>query len=428
MALVYQPMTSGQRAWLAIAIAVAVHLVLLPFVAKDAVFKFVAPPKRAQISLVPWNGSSTTASNQRSQSSTSRPTTPKTAAEKKKEEEEKAAQLKATGQIVSIGAPQNQEAPVVPTKYLSEYDSRVLKETRARETSAFYKNALSTVQKEGKKERVDQQTKATVAPLAEPPPGTSTASGKEGGGRVQAAKEASTPTRERRDRVALQTAENGTVQNRGASEALHGNGRRLAMAQGASKSQIEGRGEGAPGGQQGAPSGTGQPLKLALDNPLETLGPIAGGPMSDHLPDVEEGDGTFLNTRAFIGASYLNRVKETVARIWTPDVQEAERTHDPTGQTYGYKDRSTLVSYTFNQRGDIVSVKVDRSSGVPFLDEIAVNAFKKAERIPNPPQQILGPDGTATFGFMFVLSSSGGSGLVRMGPAYMPGSPAARGW
>src|SRR5258706_10139876 len=34
--------------------------------------------------------------------------------------------------------------------YLSEHDSGVLKETRARETSPFHKNALSKVQREGK--------------------------------------------------------------------------------------------------------------------------------------------------------------------------------------------------------------------------------------------------------------------------------------
>src|SRR6185436_13685807 len=46
------------------------------------------------------------------------------------------------GQVVDLG-PTNELAPEKPTKYLSEHDSRVLKETRARETSAFNKNALS---------------------------------------------------------------------------------------------------------------------------------------------------------------------------------------------------------------------------------------------------------------------------------------------
>src|SRR5947208_3483449 len=59
---------------------------------------------------------------------------------------------KMAGQVVSLGQPQDERPPDKPTKYLSEHDSRVLKETRAKETSAFHKNALSKVQREGKNE------------------------------------------------------------------------------------------------------------------------------------------------------------------------------------------------------------------------------------------------------------------------------------
>src|SRR5205085_5979095 len=67
-----------------------------------------------------------------------------------------------SGQVVSLG-PTNEQTPDKPTKYLSEKDSRVEKETRARETSAFYKNALSRLQKEGRNDKPEQGAPATSA-------------------------------------------------------------------------------------------------------------------------------------------------------------------------------------------------------------------------------------------------------------------------
>ncbi len=432
MALPYQPLSRPARVWTAIAIALAVHIAILPFVAKDAVFHFTGRPQRASVSLVPWNANSAAAAASRERSASSLQTTakksavPKTDEEKKKEEE----LAKVNGQLVSLGPPQDERAPVVPTKYLSEYDSRVLKESRARETSAFFKNALSKVQKEGKDERVDAKPRNNTAAPVPPPPGTSQVAGKEGGGQVAKAATITTPWRARQDRVQIETAADGTVRNRSASDALRGDDKRLAMAQPFSRSntQVEGRGEGAPGGNLGAPSGTAQPLKLALDNPLQSLGPIAGGPMPDHLPDVNEGEETMLNSRSFRFAGYLNRLKESVGRIWTTDVQDAARTRDPSGQTYLYKDRRTEVVFSLNKSGEILEVKVGQSSGVDFLDRVAVEAFKKAERIPNPPPGLIGASGSVTLGFTFILESDRNGPSIKMGPAYLPNSPAARGW
>jgi len=429
MALPYQPLSPAQRVTIAVLAAVAVHIAILPLIAKDALFKFTGPPHRTQISLLPSGANSNSLSAQeraKSQSSSSKATAPKTEEEKKKEEEEKIEQAKINGQIVSIGPPQDERKPIVPTKFLSEYDSRVLKEMRARETSAFYKNALSKEQKEGKKERVEQKPHATADTA--PPEGNSSVDGKEGGGHVAQAT-TSTPTRVRQDKVQMEVAQDGSVRNRNASDAMKGDGRRLAMLDPKQQnSSIEGKGQGAPGGVRGALNGAGQPLKLSLDNPLETLGPIAGGPMPDHLPDVEEGDQTLLNSNSFVYASYMNRLKETVARIWTSDVQSAASSRDPTGQTYLYKNRRTDVTFTLNKTGEIVDAKVGKSSGVEFLDEVAVGAFKKAERIPNPPPGLIGPNGMVTLGFSFILESGRDGPMIKMGPAYLPGSPAARGW
>jgi hypothetical protein len=71
---------------------------------------------------------------------------------------------------------------------------------------------------------------------------------------------------------------------------------------------------------------------------------------------------------------------------------------------------------------------VAATSGVPYLDQVAADAFRKAERFPNPPSGLVGPEGRFTSTFAFTLLSDSGGGRIRLGPAYVPGSPAHRGW
>ena len=99
--------------------------------------------------------------------------------------------------------------------------------------------------------------------------------------------------------------------------------------------------------------------------------------MPDHLPDVNEGDETLLNSRSFRFAGYLNRLKEAVGRIWTTDVQDAARTRDPSGQTYLYKDRRTEVVFSLNKSGEILEVKVGQSSGVFVSSSIHTSGDEK---------------------------------------------------
>ena len=101
---------------------------------------------------------------------------------------------------------------------------------------------------------------------------------------------------------------------------------------------------------------------------------------------------------------------------------------DPTGQLYSFRDRRTVIEFTLDKSGEIKDVKVQASSGVDYLDRVAVDAFKKAERFPNPPTGLLGTDGVITMPFAFTLLATTGGARMQMGPAYLPGSPAQRGW
>ena len=416
MSLPQKPAKRRSRLLAALLASLGVHLLLLPWIAKDAVFHVPGRAKRTLVGLVATPNSQVQHAQQGPPSNTPSsghsqdlsPKLPPPIAEPEKPQPPD----QVSGQVVSLGQPQDERPPDKPTHYLSEHDSRVLKETRARETSPFFKNALPKAQREGQ---------AAAAPSA-------VRSGENGGtqardGRIVAA----VPKQTRQDRVQIQEAPDGTVANRGAHDAVPGEGEKFQLAQPGTAEQSDSGSPGIPGLAPGAPSKRG-PLTLTLDRPGEFAGKIAGGPMSDHLEGIEEGDETLLNSRAFKYAGYLNRVKETVARIWVPAVEDQAQRHDPNGHMYSFKDRRTVVEYTLDRSGEVRDVHVLESSGVSYLDQVAVDSFRRAQRFPNPPPGLFNEAGTARLGFAFTLLAAPDGLRMSFGPAYLPNSPAARGF
>src|SRR4051812_8293323 len=60
--------------------------------------------------------------------------------EKKREEEKKKDEKKPDGQVVDVAKGNEEKAP--DAKYLAEHDNKVQKETKAREQTPFYRNAM----------------------------------------------------------------------------------------------------------------------------------------------------------------------------------------------------------------------------------------------------------------------------------------------
>ena len=72
---------------------------------------------------------------------------------------------------------------------------------------------------------------------------------------------------------------------------------------------------------------------------------------------------------------------------------------------------------------------VTASGDGPLADERrAVDAFKKAERFPNPPIGLMDQHGLVRLPFAFTLLAAQGGLRLSVGPAYLPGSPAQRGF
>jgi TonB family protein len=154
-----------------------------------------------------------------------------------------------------------------------------------------------------------------------------------------------------------------------------------------------------PGGG-GARGGAGPSLMPSE----EQLARAIGGGTQDALKDIDDGDETALNSKRWRFASFFNRVKRQVAEHWHPD--EVYRQRDPTGSVYGRRNRYTELRIQLNPDGRLSKVALAQPSGLEFLDDEAVEAFKEAEPFPNPPRQLI-ENGTINFGFGFLFDLNG---------------------
>ena len=303
------------------------------------------------------------------------------------------------GQVVDVAPGNEQESP--DAKYLAEKNNRVDKETKAKDQTPFYRNAMPNRTSTTPRPDVGRDEAQRVA-----------VSGNGGTGqdprKAQKAGQKSVfdvPTLQKRDPIALkQDTPDGpgpSVKNQSERAAVTGNANRLKIEAG----NPGGDGEQASDGKAGLPS-------LAQLMPSQAqMDKIIGAAPNDHLQDVEQGDGTFLNTKEWKYATFFNRVKQAVGRNWDPN--EPLRMRDPTGEIYGGRDRYTILTVTLGGDGLVKDIKVQRSSGVDFLDEAAVASFHKAQPFPNPPPGLMGKDGTVSFPFGFYLET-GGRPLMRI--------------
>jgi TonB family protein len=153
------------------------------------------------------------------------------------------------------------------------------------------------------------------------------------------------------------------------------------------------------GGAGGVPAPDFRPTPDLIDRTI-------GSGTRDYLPDVEDGETTALNARRWKYATFFNRVKEQVAQNWHPEV--AYRLRDPNGNIYGHKDRLTVLQVSLHPDGKVAKLYVTQPSGVEFLDDEALEAFRAADPFPNPPSALIDEESqliTFRFGFMFEIDN-----------------------
>ncbi len=312
--------------------------------------------------------------------------------EKKKEEKKPDKPEEAPGQVVAVPPGNGQEDP--NAKFASETSNKVQKQTRAKETDPFYKNAMpkrtSRTPQEGN--GTDATDKAQVA--GNNGIGQDDRPLREGGAQKRAME---VPDVQQRSEIAMRETDpsnaGANISNRSETDAIQGNSNRLKIQPGS------GDGEDASQGRAGIPG-----VANLLPSPA-VLDKITGAAANDHLQDVEEGDGTYLNTKEWKYASFFNRVKQSVSQQWNPGQQL--RLRDPTGNIYGGRDRYTVLAVTLTNQGNVREIYVEKSCGLDFLDLEAIQAFERSQPFPNPPPGLVQADSSVRFQFGFFLEMSG---------------------
>lgn len=310
--------------------------------------------------------------------------------EPKKPEEPKAE--KAPGQVVET-VPGNQQRSD-DAKFAAESDNKVDRETISRDRRA---GAQVTTPKS----TAPKSEQVSGAPEAEGALAIGSGGVGDQPGKAQAEEKAGNkveiPSIEKRDEVSLRLSPDGvgSVQNRKGSDELRGNSDRFRIQVG----QGEGEADADRAGNQGTAGGE----SLRLFPSAAVVDRIIGAPAPDHVEGVAEDEGTFLNTREWRYASFMNRLKKGVSQTWDPNA--VARVRDPTGNIYLWKDRRTWVSVTLRSDGSLKDIYVEESSGVDFLDREAVAAFERAQPFPHPPQGMLDEQGQIHFQFGFFIDT-----------------------
>jgi len=147
---------------------------------------------------------------------------------------------------------------------------------------------------------------------------------------------------------------------------------------------------------------------------------VYGGPKLVHLDDVpaEEmvryryGDGR----TASIWEKWIEMSPNYIAfwNKWDPGAMSPHHSH-------------TGDHVNFILAGEITDVHILGSSGVQYLDTVAVESFRIVQRFPNPPPGLIGDAGSIKLPFAFTLLAAANGLRLQVGPGYLPGSPAARG-
>ncbi len=191
-------------------------------------------------------------------------------------------------------------------------------------------------------------------------------------------------------------------------------GERVAVARPGGDLRMPELGERGEGGRR--PGGT-RGTDLSLSS--EALARIAGGPSMDGVGEgLEEGEATWLQSREFKYATFMNRMRSEIGQQWYPRVRDAQRERDPDGSLFFYRERTVVLGLTLDTDGNVKDLSVMQSSSVDFFDRVAVSSVRAAQPFPNPPRGMFHSEGEVRIPFSFTMyPGSGRAALFWRAPA-----------
>jgi len=146
-----------------------------------------------------------------------------------------------------------------------------------------------------------------------------------------------------------------------------------------------------------------KPLKMDPDSfkvfdPKKELSEINNGPstLSIALPDnIALGSMTTLNTDRHLFYSFYSRLESRTYPRWSDLVHKTIESYPPEvrKKLFGQRRLTTQLIILLKPNGEFHRAEIHSSSGIKKLDMTSALAFQDARIFPNPPKEMVRPDG-----------------------------------
>ncbi|MBY0370357.1 energy transducer TonB [bacterium] len=142
-------------------------------------------------------------------------------------------------------------------------------------------------------------------------------------------------------------------------------------------------------------------LGLAAITPDDLLSTFEGTIGSDDLNSPNAS--ALLSAEHYARLSFVDRINQLIGHHWRRDIDHQLSTLYRTGRRLEQEQSVTTVMVNVDQRGVVKRVFLTASSGTPSLDEAAIQAFRSASPIPNPPRELIRSDGLVPIRWTFIV-------------------------
>jgi TonB family protein len=161
--------------------------------------------------------------------------------------------------------------------------------------------------------------------------------------------------------------------------------------------------------------GPGPPAPPTTRSPVSLPARCLEKPAQAKAPPAEAAtvgkDETAINAKLWVYAMYFNRMKAKLREQWKPADEYQRR--NPDVSRFGEQFLLTQLQVTVRPDGWLERVTIERSSGLDFLDHLAIEAFERAQPFGDPPCNLLKDTGLLHFRFGFAFDTKPSAASVR---------------
>lgn len=119
--------------------------------------------------------------------------------------------------------------------------------------------------------------------------------------------------------------------------------------------------------------------------------------------DIELGSITVLNTDPLLHYSFFERFNQLSYHRWASEVNASLRRRTYRGQLVRSGSYSTEVSVILDRQGKVLDSQIHHRSGLNDFDQAFPKAVRLAGQIPNPPDDLIDPDGQVRLHFVVTV-------------------------